>query len=160
MRLNFKRALHFVMKAEGNVLHNVSGDRGGVTSKWGLTLSTARRLRLDLDHDGDTDTDDLGLITEDVIEEVFRKIAWDAVNGDSLPGGIDLIAADIAYNSFPKKFWQFVREGYGNTIEALTERRKRFYNYQADNVPGQDKFRKGWLNRADNALAEAQNCEV
>ena len=160
MRLNFKRALLFVMERQVNVLHKVEGDRGGVTSKWGITLSTARRLGLDLDGDGDVDIDDLGLVTEEVIEEVFRKIAWDAVGGDLLPGGIDLIAADIAYNSFPKKFRQFVREGYGNSIEDLTARRKRFYNYQADNVPGQAKFRNGWLNRADLALEEAKKCEV
>jgi lysozyme family protein len=77
---------------------------GGVTSKWGITLSTARRLGLDLDGDGDVDIDDLGLVTEEVVEDVFRKIAWDAVGADDLPGGIDLIAADIAYNSFPAKF--------------------------------------------------------
>ena len=158
MRLNFLRTFKFTMEREGTKFHKVAGDRGGATSKGGITLATARRLNLDLDNDGDVDEADLLLVDEGILIKAFRDIAWDAVNADSLPGGIDLIAADIAWNSFPGKFKQFLREGYASTIETLTARRKSFYTYQGK-IPGQEKFLKGWLNRADLAYAEAKLCD-
>jgi len=160
MRLNRIRARNFVMGVEGDHFHHVKGDRGGPTSAYGIILATAKRLKLDLDNDGDVDIDDLKLITEEDVDRVFNKYFWDAINGDALPGGVDLIAADIAWNSGPGKFRQFLVEGWATTPLALTERRKRFYNFQADNVPGQAKFRNGWLKRADLAFEESKKCEV
>lgn len=159
MRLNYERALAFIMLAEGNHFHQVSGDRGGATSAYGIILATAKALKLDLDHDGDVDTDDLKLVTKEDVDRVFRKYFWDAVDADNLPGGIDLIATDIAWNSGPGKFRQFLGEGRATTIDDLTSRRKEFYRHLATK-PGQAKFIKGWLNRANNAHVEALKCEV
>jgi len=159
VRLNFERAKTHIMLSEGNKFHQVSGDSGGATSAYGIILATAQRFNLDIDGDGDVDVDDLKLITVVDVDRVFRKYFWDAIHGDDLPGGIDLIAVDIAWNSGPGKFFEFLREGCAVTIEGLTERRKKFYKYRATK-PGQKKFLKGWLKRADNALAEAKKCEI
>lgn len=157
MRINFARTLDFTMAAEGNSYHHVSGDTGGPTSAYGIILSTAKALKLDLDHDGDVDVDDLKLVTAEDVERVFRKYFWDAINGDDLPGQVDLIAADIAWNSGPGKYKEFEREGNAMTPELLTARRKKFYEYRATK-PGQAKFLKGWINRANNAYTEAKKC--
>jgi len=121
----------------------------------GVTLDLLKKLGLDENHDGIIDADDLKLITRAEVEEIYFKVAWDAVGADNLPPGIDIEAADIAFNSFPRKFFQFVREGRTKTIEDITRRRKEFYNYRAQTNPDQEQFLRGWLNRADAARALA-----
>lgn len=160
MRLNYIRTRDFVFGAEGNHFHNVSGDMGGPTSAYGITLATAKRFGLDVDHDGDVDIDDLKAMTWDDVDSLFKKHFWDAIGGDTLPGGIDLIAADIAWNMGPGKFFQYVREGYASTTETLTARRKSTYANIVAKKPDQIKFLKGWYNRAEKAYAESQHCEV
>ena len=160
MRLNLVRAMEFTLGAEGNKYHHVSGDSGGPTSAYGIILATAKALNLDKDNDGDIDTNDLKLITKEDVERVFKRYFWDIVDADNLPGGVDLIAADIAWNQGPAKFNQYLREGYASTIETLTARRKTTYTNIAAKNPTQNKFLKGWLNRANNAYKAAKECEV
>lgn len=159
MKENYDRILEFILKWEGGKPHKVKGDKGGWTSYGGLTLSTMVSLNLDIDKDGDVDINDLYKVDKSIIDGAFRKEYWNKINGDSLPAGIDLIMADIAWNSGVMKAKQFALEGYIDTPEELTERRKRFYRYLAETTPGYEKFLKGWLNRADDALAEAKNLQ-
>ena len=117
-----------------------------------------KRLNLDLNQDGLVDAKDVGLVTRETIDRVFRTHFWDAIDGDNLPGGIDLIAADISWNSGPGKWRQFQKEGYGTDIEKLTARRIEFYEHLAEKDPSQIRFLKGWKNRANAALEEARKC--
>jgi lysozyme family protein len=156
MKDNYERILAFILLREGAKATNIKGDRGGLTAAYGLTLKTMKTLKLDLDKDGDVDEQDVKLVTKEVIDAAFRWYFWDLIDGDNLPAGIDLILADISWNSGVGKVKQFIREGFAKDIYELTERRKRFYQYQADFVEGQDKFIKGWLVRADEALKEAE----
>jgi len=156
MKENYEPTLAFIMEHEGSKATNIKGDRGGLTAAYGLTLKTMQTLHLDLDHDGDVDANDVKLVTKEVIDAAFRRYFWDAIGGDNLPAGIDLIAADVAWNSGTAKWRQFLKEGYDDDIDALVGRRIQFYRYQARNFPGQDKFLKGWLNRAEESRVAAK----
>ena len=158
MKDNEERTVQFIMLAEGFKITNDKNDHGGLTAAYGLTLITMRTLHLDLDHDGDVDADDVKLVNKEAVEKAFRTYFWDKIRGDKLPGGIDLILADIAWNSGVGKVMQFIKEGFGDDIERLTARRIRFYEYQAANVPGQKDFLNGWKKRANDALREADKC--
>jgi hypothetical protein len=156
MRLNYDRTKAFIIAREGNEFH--TSDQA--TSAGGIILATAKALHLDLDHDGDVDVDDLKLVTEQDIDRVFRDYFWDAIHADDLPGGIDLIAADIAWNAGPGKFRQFASEGYAITAETLTARRKVFYEAVVKAKPSKKKFLNGWFNRANLAYTESKRCEL
>lgn len=159
MRENLELTFEFIGDHEGKKVHKVKGDRGGLTSPYGMTLDTMKTLKLDLNHDGVVNDKDVYLVTKEVALAAFREHFWNKINGDSLPHGIDLILADVAWNSGPSKAKQFIKEGYaGRTAEELTDRRKKFYAYQANNVPGQAKFLNGWINRANDALKAAIQC--
>jgi lysozyme family protein len=156
MKENYERTLAFIMLHEGSKVHKVPNDRGGLTAAYGLTLSTMVTLKLDINKDGKVDEKDVKLVNKEVIDRAFRTFFWDAIKGDILPPGVDLILADVAWNSGTGKARQFMAEGFKTDIYLLTERRVKFYTYQANNVSGQSKFLKGWLNRADDALKAAE----
>lgn len=155
---NLERTINFIMLHEGAKVHCVKGDRGGLTAAYGLTLSTMQKLDIDVDGDGDVDAEDVKLVGQKLIRLAFTIHFWDYIGGDKLKGGVDLILGDVAWNSGVGKARQFIREEFATDIERLTGRRKAFYQYQADNVPGQDKFLKGWMNRAEDARKEAYLC--
>jgi len=157
MRKNYDRTVNFIMKHEGAKITNDPDDRGGLTAKYGLTLKTMKTLNLDLNHDGVVDEKDINLVDIAVIDEAFRRYFWNVIDGDNLPGGIDLIIADIAWNSGPGKARQFQREGCAKDINALTARRIKFYEHLST-LPNQEQYLKGWKNRACDALKEAKNC--
>jgi len=148
MRQNRQAAFDFTMKEEGAKFTNDPDDRGGPT-KMGLTIGLMRKLGMDLNHDGQVNEDDVRLVTREDAERVFIENFWIAIDADNLPPGIDLIAADIAFNSGPAKWHQFQREGFGTDIDKLVKRRKQFYSWQARNVSGQMKYYGGWLKRAE-----------
>lgn len=157
MKQNLERTFDFIGRWEGKKVHKVKGDRGGITSAYGMTLATLKTLRLDINKDGVVNERDVYLVTREIALNAFKRHFWNRIGGDTLPPGVDLILGDVAWNSNPSKALQFIREGYANrTVEELTERRRKFYRYQANNVPGQAKFLQGWLNRANNALKEAR----
>lgn len=164
MKENFAKAFEFTMKWEGGKFTDIPGDRGGAT-KMGVTLGLMKNLarmdgmasELDLDRDGDVDVNDLALIRREVVEKIFRKVAWDAVKADSLPGGIDLLAADLAFNSGVGKYRQFVKEGKTGNITVMVGRREQFFRALAKQ-PGQAKFLDGWINRNNDSKIVANTC--
>lgn len=157
MEENFDATIRFIFGREGNKVHLVKGDRGGLTSAGGLTLKTMKALGIDLDDDGDVDSDDVRLVDAEVVSDVFREYYWDRINGDELPPGLDLMYGDIAWNSGVGTAKRFIREGY-KTTEALLARRMRFYHAIVAGDPSQEKFLNGWINRANLAYETAQDC--
>ena len=157
MRENYARTRDFVFQREGTTITNDPNDRGGLTARYGLTLRTMKALGLDVNHDGKVDRNDVLLVDFDIVDKVFREKYWDAVDADSLPGGIDLIMADIAWNAGPGRANKFYREGH-KTVSSLTERRKQHYLNIIERDPTQERFKNGWFNRAAAALREAQKC--
>ena len=158
MKENYERTRDFILLQEGNMITNTVGDRGGLTGAYGLTLRTMKALHLDLNHDGVMDAKDIPLVTKEVVDQAFHAHFWDRIFGDRLAGGIDLLCGDLAWNSGPDKPLQFIREGFGGSIEAFTDRRIRFYLHLSME-PGQRGFLHGWVTRALDAKVEAAKCE-
>lgn len=105
MRDNFAACLAETLRHEGGWSDHPK-DPGGATMK-GVTLATYRRWR-----PGAT-KDDLRRITDAEIAAIYRKGYWDAVRGDDLPAGLDLVAFDAAVNSGPKRGAIWLQAGLG-----------------------------------------------
>ena len=157
MKANYERSLAFTLLQEGSKITNTPGDHGGLTAAYGLTLTTMKTLNLDLNHDGVVNAKDIILVTKEVVDRAFHAHFWDPIGGDSLPGGIELMGADIAWNSGPGKFLQFRAEGFVSSIEALCDRRIRFFLHLSME-PGQRGFLHDWVTRALDSKVEAGKC--
>ena len=156
MKENRERGFRFTMKWEGGKFTDIPGDKGHGT-KMGITLDLMKKLNLDLNHDHRIDNEDVKLVDDHIVRDIFFHKFWDAVDADNLPAGIDLIAADISFNSGPGKFFEFKKEGNAVSVEALTNRREKFYRYRATK-PKQAQFLDGWLNRNDDSKIAAREC--
>jgi lysozyme family protein len=158
VRENLERAMSFTLSIsiEGNKVHKVAGDHGGLTAPYGLTLKTMKALFIDLNSDGVVNEKDVSLVTLPVVEKAFRRYFWNKIDGDNLPGGLDLMLADVAWNSGPGRAREFIQEGY-KTPEALLARRLNYYELLAKK-PSQRKFLEGWKKRANASYEEALKC--
>jgi len=99
MKENYDLIIKWIIEAEGG-FSNSPYDSGGPT-QYGLSLRLMKLLKMDLDKDGDVDEDDVRLVNADIVRDVFRREFWSKIDGDNLPGGIDLQAADFAFTSGP-----------------------------------------------------------
>jgi lysozyme family protein len=100
MRCNFGAALSFGQRPDfdGQGLHNTAGDSGGWTA-YGVTLSTFAEFCRRQGRPTPT-PHDLGAITHADVAAIYLQF-WDAVRGDQLPCGVDLVAFDFANGSGP-----------------------------------------------------------
>jgi len=101
MKANFDAWLEAVLEHEGGYV-NHPDDPGGATNK-GITIGTLKRLGIDVDGDGDSDLADLKALRRSDVARVYRLFYWDAVKGDQLPSGVDVVVADFAVNSGPSR---------------------------------------------------------
>ncbi len=91
---NFDRCLAFTMKHEGGgTFTNDPRDPGGAT-KYGITARTLAAWRHN-DHLVDTEVETLGYAEASTI---YRVAYWNALHGDDLPRGIDLMIFDFGVN--------------------------------------------------------------
>lgn len=84
MRQNFEACLSEVLRYEGGYVHNPR-DPGGETNL-GISKRTYPR-------------ENIRGMTRDRAAMIYRRDFWDAVRGDDLPAGLDLVAFDAAVNS-------------------------------------------------------------
>ena len=92
MKDNFEACLAHVLQSEGGYVDHPS-DPGGATNM-GITIATLRTWR------GRSVTKaDVKALTRAEAASQYKKNYWDAVRGDDLPRGLDLVAFDAAVNS-------------------------------------------------------------
>ncbi|MCZ8375029.1 MAG: glycoside hydrolase family 108 protein [Beijerinckiaceae bacterium] len=95
-RTTFEPALAFVLRHEGGFADHPA-DPGGATNL-GITLATLSAWR------GHAATvADLRALTRDEAASIYRARYWDAIAGDDLPAGLDLVIFDAAVNSGPTR---------------------------------------------------------
>jgi lysozyme family protein len=107
---NFQRVLAETLKHEGGWSdHRL--DPGGATMK-GVTLKTFRSY-----YPGAT-KEDLRNITDAQVERIYREGYWNAVRGDDLPAGLDLVAFDAAVNSGVSRGAKWLQQALGVTADG------------------------------------------
>lgn len=96
MKANFDAALAAVLKHEGGWADHPA-DPGGATMK-GVTKRTLEA------HLGRAVTkEELRNISDETLENIYRRRYWNAVRGDDLPSGVDYAMFDYAVNSGPQR---------------------------------------------------------
>lgn len=106
MKANFARCLAHVLKSEGGWADHPS-DPGGATMK-GITIGTYR------DWKGRAVTKaELRAISDAEVAEIYRRNYWNAVRGDDLPAGLDLVAFDAAVNSGVSRGARWLQQAVG-----------------------------------------------
>ena len=91
MKSNFENCLRFVLQYEGGFV-NHPADPGGATNL-GITRATLARWR-----NRPVSIAEVRTLTRDEAAAIYRAHYWNAIGGDLLPAGVDLIGFDIAVN--------------------------------------------------------------
>lgn len=119
MKVNFKDCLTETLKWEGGY-SNHPKDPGGKTN-FGViqrVYNSYRRLK------GESPRT-VKSITRSEVEDIYKSMYWDAVRGDSLPIGLDLVVFDFAVNSGPSRSIKFLQkalnkyQGHSLVVDGL-----------------------------------------
>ena len=173
MRDSFQRALQQVLHHEGGWSDHPA-DPGGATMK-GVTLKTYS------DWLGRPATkDELREIPDAHIEAIYRERYWNAVRGDDLPPGIDMMVFDFAVNAGRKRAILTLQQAVDmpiaqqdgaigpGTLAAVRDKWNRMgvssvaTNYATlrelfyRNLSTFETFGRGWLRRNEAVLAMAR----
>lgn len=158
MEANFFKSLDMVLKHEGGFVDHPE-DPGGATNK-GITHKTyADFLERPLE-----DVEELKNIPDEHVQKIYKKMYWDKVKGDELPGGVDFCTFDWAVNSGPgraaralQKIVVVAQDGAigprslaaiseqvpEHIVEEMAKEREEFYR----SLRTFETFGKGWLRR-------------
>lgn len=166
MKSNYEISLKNVLLHEGGYVDHPK-DPGGATNK-GITYRTYNAWRkkhgkplMDVRH-----------ISDEEVEAIYKQDYWDAVKGDQLPSGIDIVMMDFAVNSGPSRAIKFAQELVGvkidgvmgpKTLHALRHTRaskfiKLYCKKRLDWLNGLrtwETFKKGWKRRVKGVEALA-----
>lgn len=162
---NFPAALAAILKYEGGWTNNPA-DPGGATNL-GVTQKTlsdwlGRRASIA----------EVRMLTPETVAPIYKARYWDAIQGDALPAGVDLIVFDTAVNSGPGRAAKLLQGAVGtiadgsigpatlaavaahsatDIIDRFSAAHEAFYR----GLPTFATFGKGWMNRlrAVHALA-------
>lgn len=158
MEANFFKSLDMVLKHEGGFVDHPE-DPGGATNK-GITHKTyAEFLERPLE-----DVEELKNIPDEHVALIYKKMYWNKVKGDELPGGVDFCTFDWAVNSGPgraaralQKIVVVTQDGAIGprslaaiseqvpeyVVEEMAKEREQFYR----SLRTFETFGKGWLKR-------------
>lgn len=124
MKSNFESCLRFVLQYEGGFVDHPR-DPGGATNM-GVTQKTLAMWRKRPVTKGE-----VRALTRDEAVAIYRKLYWDAIGGDALPAGVDLIAFDIAVNMGVARARKWLAGTAGlpprARLDALAARRLSFW---------------------------------
>lgn len=91
---NFNACCAFSLMQEGGFC-NVAGDPGGATNH-GITMAELSAVL-----GRPATVSDVQNLTAEQAEAIYKPRYWDAVNGDGLPAGVDLMVLDFGINTGP-----------------------------------------------------------
>lgn len=143
MKQNYEFCIKEVLKSEGGYT-NDPADSGGETN-FGITQrETSIPVKT---------------MTLDQAKAIYKKKYWDAVNGDSLPSGVDYTVFDYGVNSGvarAKKVYNAVNGTDSvKVINAINDERQAFLNNLAIRRPKDQKFLKGWTSRVSRVRKDS-----
>lgn len=166
MKDNFEACLAQILSHEGGWADH-SADPGGATMK-GITIGTYRAWK-----GRNVTKAELRAISDAEIAALYRKNYWDAVRGDDLPAGLDLVAFDGAVNSGVSRGAKWLQAALGvnpdgvigpKTIAAAKDAHKEAVIDRACSIrlnwlrtlPHWPTFGKGWSRRVEGVRADAK----
>lgn len=148
MKSNYQNCLTRLLKDEGGYTNN-KNDSGGPTN-FGITLTD---YRLYINSKGTAV--DVKNMTVDQAKVIYKAKYWDAINGDTLPSGVDYTCFDYAVNSGlgrPRKALQRFKSKTGaDLINAINDERTAFL--QSIGVGKNAVFMNGWMARVARVRA-------
>lgn len=108
---NFQTCLTVILKSEGGLVDNPR-DPGGLTNL-GVTQAT-------LSHwlGRSASADEVKALTPATVAPIYHALYWNAVQGDALPVGVDLVVFDMAVNSGPKRAIETLQTAVGATVDG------------------------------------------
>lgn len=164
---NFETIMDHIFRHEGGYADHPS-DPGGATNM-GITIGTLRAYR-----GKEVTKADVRALTKEEAREIYRRNYWDRVEGDLLPGGVDLCVMDAAVNSGPARGARWLQRAVGATPDGKIGTKTLAATDQADDATTINRmcddrlaflrglrtwstFGKGWSRRVEsvrrNALA-------
>lgn len=153
MKNNYDFCIKEVLKSEGGYT-NDPADSGGATN-YGITIADYRKY---INKNGTPE--DVKAMTVDQAKTIYKTRYWDAVNGDSLPNGVDYTVFDYGVNSGVARanrvYNQFKAEKDTSVlINKINDERLHFLQGLAVSRPKDQKFLKGWTNRVSRVRADS-----
>ena len=165
-RERFEMSLAFTLKWEGSRFTNDPDDRGGAT-RFGVTqrVYDAFRRRRGLS------ARSVQFITMDEVRDIYRRQYWDAVQGDTLPGPLDVVAFDTGVLMGVSRSIQLLQRSLGVGVDGnigpetraalaranasgvaakMADLREARHRAIVEANPTQAKFLRGWLNRLND----------
>lgn len=168
---NFKEYFSIENYLEGTVFEDVPGDHGGAT-KYGLIIDDLQEYNLDVTGDGVIDWHDVKELTAAQASLVLKKLYWDFMKADSVNNqSLAMYIVDGGLTQGRVLIAKYVQSILGVTVdgmfgqktinainmlndpsvlfEALKSKRIDRYNAIVARDATQNKFIKGWINRAN-----------
>lgn len=166
-KANYKNCLAVTLKWEGGY-SNHPADPGGATMRGVIQTVYDKWRKI-----WNKPTQPVKLITEDELQEIYKKDYWDKVKGDKLKPGVDLVSFDGGVNSGVARNGQWTRKvlGYNPVVQVVTDKEieavnkvdpvvfvKKYCDYRMSFLRGLKTFNvfgKGWTNRVADVRANA-----
>ncbi len=167
MKENFDEALKALLKHEGGYV-NHPADPGGRTN-----LGVTQRVWEEwVGHAVDEQT--MRGLTPDAVAPLYRQRYWDAVRGDDLPSGVDLVVFDCAVNSGVGRASKFLQRVVGvaddgkigpatiravlakdpkEVVDGFCDMRQTFL----EGLPTFATFGRGWSRRVAEVREQGEN---
>lgn len=148
--IDFKEALKFVLKWEGEAFTNDPDDFGGAT-KYGVIQRVYDPYR-----------DEKGLprqsvkhITMAEVEEIYNEKYWIAAGCNALPSPLNLVVFDCAVNMGVSRAKGFLSESKRDPTVFNNLRESKYHEFAK--VKNQKKFLQGWMNRLNDLRSFIKN---
>lgn len=146
MQSNYDACLKKVLEYEGGYTNHPS-DPGGPTN-WGITIHDARAY-----WKANATAADVKAMPLSIAKEIYRTRYWNAVSGDGLPAGVDLVTFDAGVNSGVSRGLKWLKQAQvpsaTNTIKRYCAARLSFLQ----NLRTWEVFGKGWGRRVHDVEA-------
>ena len=167
MKENFDVAFKALLKHEGGFVDHPI-DPGGMTNL-GVTKLVWENW---VGHEVDEKV--MRGLTPEMVAPLYKKRYWDAVHGDNLPSGVDLVVFDCAVNSGVGRASRFLQKAVGVTedgkigpgtlqavmakdpkdlVDAFCNQRQAFL----EALPTFSTFGKGWSRRVAEVREQGEN---
>lgn len=171
MKENFEKAFALVIKSEGGYVWD-KNDAGGETNLGVTKAAWSSYL------DRPVANGEMKALTIDVVKPFYKKMYWDKVHGDELPGGLDYAVFDFAVNAGTGQSAKFIQRAVGanadgvigsitmaliashdstELLDSFTKQKEDFYHGIVERKPDQEEFLKGWLDRVASVQATSHS---